>query len=156
MYSGASYAYIHFATLDSPRYAAATHLRIAGQILANDNGDTASVEDLQVAYQNLVASLTLFPDDRWAHEQLEKVEWALHARGKSPDPEQKRKAAFLGAKFAEMSRGGTSSYPWDPAMNGTSTRSWHSPRSWGATRSSGLWPSSCSGHTRNSRTTSSW
>jgi hypothetical protein len=113
-YAAVSYTYIHFKDLDSPQYRAAMHLRSASQILGKDSGSSATNDQLLEAYNHLIESLILFPDDRWAHDQLEKVEWTLAVRGRKPPPELKRRADMLASAYQNIQAGRTSVLPVGP------------------------------------------
>jgi hypothetical protein len=105
VYAGVSYAYIRNKELNSPSFIAGNHLRAAMQILGQDNGASQPLDSLQTAYAHLVEALGAFPDDKWAHEQLEQVRMVMVRRGTKPLPDLQRKADFLAAAYQELQAG---------------------------------------------------
>jgi hypothetical protein len=103
--------YVAYHQENDPQVQAAKHLVAAARILGKDNGASASLENLNKAYEELLQALALFPDDKWAHEQIEQVEWQLRKRGRKPDEGQRRRAEMLANLWQQIQAGRQSVLP---------------------------------------------
>lgn len=114
LYGAGAYAYVEYTNQTSPETRAGKHLLVAERILGKDNGETAKSDQLQVAYAEIVAALTLTPDDAWGHQELEKVGWELGRRGLRPPAELVRRANFLAASWQNEQASKRSQLPESP------------------------------------------
>lgn len=63
LYFGGVWGFLRYEYYNAPEFKSARHLRIAGQMLGEDNGMTAESANLLEALDHLLAALSAYPDD---------------------------------------------------------------------------------------------
>lgn len=102
LYFGGIWLYVRLEYHHSPRFQAARHLRDASLLLGGDDGHTAPLEDLQKALDHLLAALSVYTDDPWAHQRLEQVIRRLKERKATLSREQQGSADALSQVYRRL------------------------------------------------------
>jgi hypothetical protein len=105
LYFGGIWLFVRLEYHHSPRFQAARHLHDASLLLGSDDGRTAPLEDLKKALDHLLAALSVFTDDHWAHQRLEQVIRRLKERKVSLSREQQGSADALSQVYRRIQDG---------------------------------------------------
>jgi len=105
LYFGGVYAFLHFQYYESPEYQSAKHLRIAEQLLGEDEGETAKVPDLLQAFDHLTTAVNLQPENRWGHQRIELVVRLLRERNTKLPTDKQRLLDALSLRYAHFAQG---------------------------------------------------
>ncbi len=107
LYFGGVWGFLRYEYYNAPEYKAARHLRIAGQMLGEDNGMTAEASDLLKALDHLLAALSAYPDDPLAHQRIEAVVRRLQERNTKLPGEKQKQIDALALRYRRMNERGS-------------------------------------------------
>ncbi|MGC4122445.1 MAG: zinc ribbon domain-containing protein [Myxococcales bacterium] len=83
--------YTRYEYINSPQYKASRYLRVAAQLMGDDDGKTVPKEVLLEAAENLLLAIKHVPENTWAQQRVEVVARRLQERGmKIPKDLQKQ------------------------------------------------------------------
>lgn len=99
LYFAAVLGYTRYEYVNSPEYKASRHLRIADQLLGQDNGLTAEKEQLVEALDNLIIAMKYVPENVWAQKKVEVLARRLSERKVKLTREQQQLVDALGRKY---------------------------------------------------------
>lgn len=106
---GIYFALVSFYTrhqyVNSPEYKASRHLRIAAQILGNDDGRTVEKEKLVEALDSLIQAIAVMPSNTWAQQRIEVVARRLEERKVPIPPDQRKIVDALGLQYRRIQDG---------------------------------------------------
>ena len=107
LYFGGVWGFLRYEYYNAPEFKAARHLRIAGQMLGDDNGMTAESANLLEALDHLLAALSAYPDDPLAHQRIEAVVRRLQERNTKLPEEKQKQIDALALRYRRMNELGS-------------------------------------------------
>jgi hypothetical protein len=99
LYFGGVWFYSNWEYRSSPEYNASRHLRIAAQLLGENDGRTADKKVLLEALDNLIAAVKYKPDNIFAQERVQVVERRLLERNVKLDLERRQIVDALAMRY---------------------------------------------------------
>ena len=107
LYFGGVWGFLRYEYYNAPEFKSARHLRIAGQMLGDDNGMTAESANLLEALDHLLAALSAYPDDPLAHQRIEAVVRRLQERNTKLPEEKQKQIDALALRYRRMNELGS-------------------------------------------------
>jgi hypothetical protein len=99
IYFGGVWFYTNWEYKNSPEYNASRHLRIAAQLLGDDDGKTVGKQVLTEAMDHLIAAVKLRPDNTFAWQRVELVRVRMVERKLKLNPEQQQIIDAQGMRY---------------------------------------------------------
>ena len=106
--------FTHWEYIRSPEYLASRHLRIAAQILGDDDGRTVEKDKLLDALANLLQAINQLPENTYAYQRVEVVARRLEERQVKVPLEMQRELDALGGKYRALQDSRKSFMPIGP------------------------------------------